>query len=314
MDLNLVKESGGSFAMVSPKQSKTVYGNPAVASVKLSIRGTAEEVAGDIRQLVTDLNEKLKFWKPDNPCLANGYMFNGSSQHLMNPELVKSIENLKPAFGDVDVIVPLPRLGDLEKFLDSHYDDDRTEWTPTKQNQFNAKFCYIGRPRSNHKIPDQTVTLWWYLPRKQIVQIDFEGDMMVPVVYQGKTFLRPSQWVKFSKSSPLPDMKEGIKGLAHKIMLRTLARTVYYLGNVHVLTPTGKISKAKKHEMPSLYTFNPAGMNGGLRLSYKKTTGNPDENGNPVEGYEYVHSKAIPAMPKEYAYITDIPTDRKSVV
>ena len=60
----LIKESGQSIAAVDPKTPKTVGGQPAQASQKLSIAGGKKEIISDhIRKLAVSINKSLKFWR-----------------------------------------------------------------------------------------------------------------------------------------------------------------------------------------------------------------------------------------------------------
>jgi hypothetical protein len=217
-DGRLLKESGQSVASVGPRpeDAKTVNGDPAQASTKLSIvdddKSIADKVSSDVKEFVKALNSRIHFWKDNNPYIDNGYIFNGSSQHLINPETSPYISQYKPTFGDVDIIVPKSKLEGLKVFLDS-IDDNKIEWKPTAGNKITNKFHYIGRTKSMAGIPDQVVALWWYVPKKQVVQIDFEGDDMTT---DKGGFERPSDWTKFTKDSPYSDLQVGIKGLADR--------------------------------------------------------------------------------------------------
>ena len=297
-----------SRAMVDPKTDKTIDGGPSNAWVKLDAGEDTQTVVLAIRELVLAVNSKVNFWDADNPSFINGYMFNGSSQHLMNPDTVDEVVKIKRMFGDIDVIVPKDKLSVLDTFLDNEMDDGEVEWEITDKNKLTDDWYYVGRPKSYAKLPDQTVTLWYYKPRNQIVQLDFEGDVMCKI-YQNtsKSYTTPSSWIKFSKSSPMEDLEHDIKGLSHKIMLRALARSVFRLGLVVTLTPTGKPSGSKRHRMPSEYTFNPAGEQGGLRKAYERA-GVHRVKGMEVPAYKFIEAKDAKAVHGDKAYIKDLPT------
>ena len=317
-----IKESGQSVAAVDPKTPKSYAGQPAQASQKLDISGGKREiVSSHIRKLALELNKSLNFWRPDNPYIQNGYIFNGSSQHLMNPEVDNilrkitkdksvSLERIKSKYGDIDIIIPKAKLGELESWLDTK-DDGKAEWNPTYQNKVTDDFYYVGRTKSFASIPDQLVTLFWYKPNNQIVQVDFEGDDMIT---DENGFEKPSTWTKFSKDSPLDDLAKGIKGLAGAILLRALARGTTRLDNAIVLTPGGAkkfkekkpltdrdISKNQNDKLASEYTLNTGGGGVGIRKAY-----NYLGKVNGKDAYEFIEAKVGRTMGPEFASITDL--------
>ncbi len=330
-DSFIIKESGQSIASVDPKTPKTIDGHLAQASKKLDISGGKKEITSDhIRRLAVTINNSLNFWNPSNPYIQNGYIFNGSSQHLMNPEIDNilkkitndpsiSLERIKDKYGDVDIIIPKQKLSELTKWLDSK-DDNRVEWKPTSHNKITDQFYYVGRTKSFASIPDQLVTIFWYKPNNLIVQVDFEGDDMT---IDSNGFEKPSTWTKFSKDSPLDDLSKGIKGLAGAILLRSLSRGTTRLDNVIVLTPGGAkkfkekgedaltdrdISKNKRDILPSEYTLNTGGGGAGIRKAYNLL--------GTVKGkdaYEFVEASVSRSMGPEFASITDLNTIFKTI-
>lgn len=305
----LIKESGQSVASIDPKTPKTVNGQPAQATTKLKIvdadgKDIHSKVSADIKELVYALNQSVGFWKKNNPYIENGFIFNGSSQYLMDPSKFNVLSKYKSSFGDIDVIIPKAKLEDLGRWLDS-IDDNDVEWKPTTKNKVTKAFFYVGRTKSFHSIPDQLVSLWWYAPAKQIVQIDFEGDEMTldPNGYE-----KPSEWTKFTKDSPWDDLEKGIKGLAGALLLRSLARGTTALDNAVVLTPTAvkkvmagakeisdkDVTKNARHAMPSMYTLNTGGGLSGMRKAYKPL-GAVMLNGKKVNAFAEQDSKDTPA-------------------
>jgi hypothetical protein len=307
VDDKLICESGQSVASIGPRDEdvKVVDGKPAQATTKLSIvdddKSIADRVSTDIKEFIKALNGRVHFWKNDTPYIDNGYIFNGSSQHLINPETSPYISQYKPAFGDVDVIVPKSKLDDLKNFLDS-IDDNEIKWKPTAANKITPKFYYIGRTKSTRGIPDQVVALWWYVSKNQIVQIDFEGDDMT---IDKRGFERPSDWTKFTKDSPYSDLQSGIKGLAGALMIRALARATTRKDDAVVVKPTSaaKITDGQttitdkdvriaggSPDQATGRTINTGGGTPGMRLAYKKV-GDVTYNGKPVEAYVKIEPK-----------------------
>lgn len=303
----LLIESGLSVAAVDDKTPKMVNDQPAQATTKLKIvdptgKDIRSSVSADVRELVYALNNKVGFWKKNSPYIENGFVFNGSSQYLMSgDEKYKDLAKYKSAFGDIDVIVPKSKLDALESYLDS-IDDNKVDWTPTAQNKVSNNFHYVGRTKSLRALAGQTVTLWYYVPVKQVVQIDFEGDDMVldPQGYE-----KPSEWIKFIKDSPYSDLQSGIKGLAGAILLRGLTRAATALPNaVYVTNATaakiesgqlkgltdakGKsvVSVNVTHALPSEYTLNTSGSGfQGVRKAYRLVAKEMDHQGKKVDVY-----------------------------
>lgn len=305
--LELLAESGQSVAAVDSKTPKTVDGQPAQATGRLKIvdangKDIHSAVSNDVKELVHALNEKVGFWKKNNPHIENGFVFNGSSQYLMDPSKFGVLSKYKSSFGDIDVIVPKNKLNVLEKFLDS-IDDNQIVWKSTPKNKLSAHLYYVGRTKSVNALLDQTVTLWYYVPTKQIVQLDFEGDDMVldPNGYE-----KPSEWIKFAKDSPWEDLTKGIKGVAGALLLRALARATTRVPNVVVLTPGGvkrvmagaeqltpkDITIAERDATPSTYTLNTGSGGAGLRKTYEFVKSLP-YNGKVVDAWRFIDVKEI---------------------
>jgi len=322
VDDKILNESGQSVAGVDPKTPKTYGGQLAQATQKVDISGGKRDIiSSHIRSLALQLNDSLKFWRKDNPYIQNGYIFNGSSQHLMNPEVDNilkkitndpsiSLERIKSKYGDIDIIIPKEKLDPLKSFLDSK-DDNAPEWNPTNKNKVTNEFYYVGRTKSGAAIPDQLVTLFWYKPNNQIVQVDFEGDDMIT---DENGFEKPSTWTKFSKDSPLDDLAKGIKGLAGAILLRALARGTTRLDNAIVLTPGGAkkykegkpltprdISSNQRDQLPSEYTLNTGGGGVGVRKAYKLLG-----KVNGKDAYEFIEAKVGRSLGPEFASIIDL--------
>jgi hypothetical protein len=306
-EIALLNESGQSVAAVDDKTSKTVNGQPAQATTKLKIvdpqgKDIRSSVSADVKELIYALNSKVGFWKKNNPYIENGFVFNGSSQYLMSGDAkYKDLAKYKSAFGDIDVIVPKEKLDTMEAYLDS-IDDKQVEWNATPKNKVSKNFYYVGRTKNQRALAGQTVTLWYYAPVKQVVQIDFEGDEMTldPQGYE-----KPSEWNKFIKDSPWQDLTTGIKGLAGAILLRGLTRAATALPNaVYVTNSTalkiqsgqlkslvdakGKsvVSVNVTHALPAEYTLNTSGSgHAGVRKAYRLVAKNMDYQGKKVDVY-----------------------------
>jgi len=304
----LLLESGQSVAAVDSKTPKTFDGGPAQATTKLKIvddagNDIANSVSKDVKSLAQALNKKVRFWKDNNPYIDDGYIFNGSSQHLMNPETRPFISKYKKEFGDIDIIIPKTKLDELKTFLDG-IDDNQIQWTLTSKTMITPNFYYVGRTKSFNSIPDQVITLFYYKPKHQIVQVDFEGDDMTQ---DSAGYEKPSEWTKFTKDSPYSDLEVGIKGMAGALFLRSLARAATSLGNVLVLKPSkvqkvlddpsdspviplSFVAKNKGDSVPSRYTLNTGGGMPGLRPAYKFVK-NVSVDGKVYPAYRFVEAK-----------------------
>lgn len=187
----------------------------------------------DRNSIVTRLNRtlqmiNLRFQKSYGLPLWNSELFaskkflSGSAFHFFNkaiatPEFVK----YKNTVGDIDTQVDKAQEANIKQFLDSIVGE---------------KFGYVTfvgyKPSAG-----QFITLWAFDQPKINIQIDME---LVDFA-EGK----PTDWSQFSHSSDWADMKEGIKGVFQKYLLR--AMTTKTLREIIILkgkkeTPTKVVS------------------------------------------------------------------------
>jgi hypothetical protein len=77
---------------------------------------------------------------------------------------------------------------------------------------------------------------------------------------------KPLPYVKFMRSSPWIDLKEGLKGLSHKYLLVCIARVVSYRDNIVILTdkspvyPPNKVRIKLLDELPHSLSFSKEGL------------------------------------------------------
>lgn len=169
--------------------------------------------------------------------LSSGFAFNGSSAHLFAPMETMPDEKFieyKPTVGDIDLTVPEDRMVELFNTLNRR--EDR---------QLTSKIAYIGHNKKRPD-PEQINALFSYTwdptaPEGEgdtFFQIDFEGSE-----YEGG---RPTHWARFSHSSPWRDVEAGVKGLAHKVLLFSIASVVSPSPvNARLATPTGTAEDPK---------------------------------------------------------------------
>ena len=136
-------------------------------------------------------------WKPE---LEKSKKFlSGSAFHFFNDKIDdKTFTKHKPSVGDIDTQVPKELEAELNDFL-----------TKSKGKTF-GPVTLIG-----HKTTaGQHITLWKLADPGINIQIDLEmvdfenGD--------------PTEWAQFSHSSAWEDMTKGVKGVAHKYLMRAL--------------------------------------------------------------------------------------------
>jgi len=132
----------------------------------------------------------------NSSALDDGSAFSGSTHHLFDKTISdKEFAKHKPVVGDIDVKVPKQHLATLEHHL-----------VPGKQI---GKYTVVGVKHGaggHHALIKHE--------NGQIHQIDFEGSN-----YEND---KPSDFDKFAHSSNWKDVKEGIKGAHHKMLLNAI--------------------------------------------------------------------------------------------
>jgi hypothetical protein len=247
--------------VVGPEQVKLRKGREAYAD-KIDLKAdriNRQELRRDIIKMLQALDAEFKLdygeplWDASqrDELLTSGFAFNGSSAHLFAPPEKLSDEefiNFKPIVGDIDLTTPSEKMTDLYKML-----------TRLEDKQLTDKITYIGHNKKSPKGLDQINALFAYTwdpnapegEGETFFQIDFESSM-----YVGG---RPSPWAKFAYSSSWDDIKLGVKGLAHKMLIFSIASAVSPPPvNAREATPTAtaeqpriKMTADKKYIPPS---------------------------------------------------------------
>jgi len=228
-----VNEGGNTRALVrdpetglvsGPDQVRQFRGRSAFAE-KIDLRSgriNRQDLRRDVIEMLQVLDDEFNndhgepLWDraQRDDVLGSGFAFNGSSAHLFAPPETLSDEKFlefKPTVGDIDLTVPVDKMNGLFSTLNRREDEQLTpriayvghNKKSPGQHQINALFAYTWDPSAP---PGEGDTFF---------QIDFEGSE-----YEGG---RPSPWAKFSYSSSWRDIEAGVKGLAHKILLFSLA-------------------------------------------------------------------------------------------
>jgi vacuolar-type H+-ATPase subunit F/Vma7 len=164
--------------------------------------------------------------------LDTGKMFNGSTSFIFSPEYTdEEILAHKTKSGDIDIIIPKEKARDLWKLLEKY-----------KDKEILPGIKYIGSNRSSEmKLGNQINSIFmiefdngYRVP----AQVDFE---MLDVSPEGE----PDEFAKFSHSSSFEDAKIGLKGYAHKMLLRALASNSSMIEDIIVITPSSTKDKYK---------------------------------------------------------------------
>lgn len=209
----------------------------------------------------------LPLWNKE--LFASKKFLSGSAFHFFNkaiatPEFVK----YKNTVGDIDTQVDKAQEQNIKEFLDSIT---------------GKKFGYVSFVGYKSSA-GQFITLWAFDQPKINVQIDLE---LVDFV-EGK----PTEWSQFSHSSDWADMKEGIKGVFQKYLLR--AMTTKTLRDIIVL-------KGKK-ETPTKTTSTDLAFSVGQGLRQKLSPVMDGDKHRMIDGLPVYKEIST----KESTYINDL--------
>lgn len=172
----------------------------------------------------------FKMWEDIN-IIKRGDVLTGSAKFLFdkgipNEEFVKH----KPTVGDIDIAIPHDYLENLFDLLLTLEDKKLTK-----------RIKYIGNNKrvigQNHQIN----CIFEFTSDAGIsvnAQVDFEGAK-----FEGS---EPTEWAKFSHSSNWSDIKNSIKGVAHKYLLKAIARNVNKRNDIVILTKNSPLEPPEK--------------------------------------------------------------------
>lgn len=212
---------------------KSVYENLLVEGGNLKIGSTAatkielskftteqiETLKSDIKDALVafskGLAKKNAAWSSYPSLVENNSIFSGSSKLFFEKPL-EEFKTHKPKVGDIDIQFPIELQDSLEEYAEA------------VKNKHFGNFVFLGQ---GGKSPIQINTLFRYPKLKMNVQVDFE-----PVDFsEGK----PSEFSKFSRSSDWEDVKQNIKGVFQKYLLRSLVGRKK-ISNIAVVTSFNK--------------------------------------------------------------------------
>ena len=247
--------------VVGPAQVKKRKGREAYAD-KIDLKAgriNRQELRNDVIKMLKVIDAEFNrdygvpLWDASqrDELLTSGFAFNGSSAHLFAPPEVLSDEEFiefKPVVGDIDLTTPSDKTVDLYKML-----------TRLEDKQLTDKITYIGHNKQSTKELDQINALFAYTwdpnasegEGETFFQIDFESS--------GYSEGRPTPWFKFAYSSSWDDIKLGVKGVAHKMLIFSIVSATYPSPkNAREATPAAtaaqpriKMKASKKYVPPS---------------------------------------------------------------
>jgi len=194
-------------------------------------KGDFTEIYLDAFRELNNLFEK-KYNKPlwtNFGQLESGYAFNGSAEALFSDNIShEEFAELKPFVGDIDVTIPHEYLKPLWHLLK---EIQGTKLTPYVEYAGNNKATENTGEQINALLP---LSFNGYTTN---VQVDFEGV--------GYTEGKPDEFSKFGHSSSFDDMKQNIKGVAHKFLMMTLVSLMSREDNAVLVTPSSTPEKCK---------------------------------------------------------------------
>lgn len=218
--------------------------------------------------------------------LSTGEVFNGSSELLFSKSISdKEFKQHKREVGDIDVTVPKEKLKGLEEILAAN---------AGKRISSSPDVTYVGQ--HPNVIGKQLNTMFkWHdvaSERDIRIQVDFEGVGYTP---DGK----PDEFAKFGHSSSWDDVRMGIKGAMHKLLLRSVTSKMSTRSDIIILTPTSPLSGPKVKVMKGgenpwdVLSFS---VEGGVRPNVVQQF---DEDGTPVHVNGKLAYKEIKAREAE---------------
>lgn len=160
--------------------------------------GEREKKAKDIKGMLHSINKASghKLFGKEAKGIESGSIYGGSSHHMMNEKIpTKELKKHKKSFGDVDVQVPKEHKADVESHL--------------KPGSQHGKFTVVG----THKHGEEITAVMKHEDGKHH-QVDFE--------YSDFHNHEPTPFSKLGHISHYEDLKNGLKGAAHKHLLNAV--------------------------------------------------------------------------------------------
>jgi len=168
-------------------------------SEPLNIKNRKER-RNDLTRMFHSINKSAdhKIWGYGMKSINDASAFSGSTAHFMGKDLDdEALGKLKKSFGDVDVMVPK-----------EHADIVKAALQPGTKH---GKFTVVGTKQLGGQV-------------SAIVKHDDGKNHQVDFEFKDfdKDTQSPTDFAKFSQNSHIDDLKAGLKGTAHKVLLLAL--------------------------------------------------------------------------------------------
>lgn len=241
-----------------------------------------------INNTFKSINKGIPLWMPS--LLKSKKFLAGSSFHFFN----------RAEISDADFAKVKRTVGDIDTQVDKNMGDQIRNWLSSL-----APNTQIGPAQfagMDDKDPSQILTLWKF---PSIVIVDDQGKE-TPITIQIDLELKPFQkggptsWAQFSASSSWDDLSQGIKGVFHKWIIRSLTSLT---SETFLLRKFGVRKTTEKPTTDHMISFAVKSKEGGgLRAKYEPVidpaTGQQEIKDNlpvykelPTTGYEQDISK-----------------------
>lgn len=223
----------------------------------------------DFKNLFIELSKLFKketgvqLWSKEH--LESAEVFNGSTSFIMDKDYeVDDILTYKPKSGDIDIITPYQQGPAMVTFLKG-----------LEGKEIIKGITYRGSNRENPDKPGGQINCIFDYETKGVtigVQIDFElikGD--------------DDTWKRFSHSSSFEDVKKGIKGYSHKMLLRAVHYSVSLEKDVLLVTPKADChnwEKKLKKNQPGKVNILKFSVDYGVSAAYEPLL---DCEGDPIQ-------------------------------
>ena len=213
-------------------------------------------------------------WSNIDSLIETGRLFSGSTRLLFTKAL-EDLKKYKKKVGDIDLQYPEEKKGALKEFLTNSEDQKFGDMT------------YFGMG-GNSPIQFNTIFKTTSLPDDVTnIQVDFE-----PTIWEDG---EPTEFSTYAHYSSWEDVQSQVKGAFSKLLMRSLTSNKERLGDVAVVTPTGKISTAAKYDNPGMRGFS---VDKGLRVKYEPVLDDRGEQQKTDDGRPMY--KEIPTKDSNY--------------
>lgn len=246
-------------------------GDVAAEPMLLGVKHDRSQRQGDIHDFLHSVNDAhiaetgQHLFGSKGEAINDRSAFAGSSRAFMDPSISDEEHNTyKKKVGDVDVMVPEQHSDTLSKII--------------KPGEKYGNYTIVGSKKSGA----QNLVLARHKDG-QVQQFDME-----PSRYEGN---KPSEWNQFSHSSDWNDVKNGVKGAFHKLMLNAMTSANGKFGMI----------RTKKGDAEGFVPSHRFSVDRGMREGHAQIG---EEDGKPI---------FRELKPAESQYTTDVPTIYKQM-